>query len=252
MTARILLYDIECKPIKANVWGLRDQTIAINQIDEDPAVIGVGAMWLGEKRAKFYGLDQLSRTEMLTRAHELMEEADLAVGFNSQGFDAPWLYAEFAKEGMLPPSPVKHVDLYRVARRNFRLPSYKLQYVSQWLGIGSKLDTGGFGLWTACMAGDPVAWKKMATYCKRDVELLAPLYLRLRPWISNHPNLALYEATAGAPSCPNCKSVKLQRRGWAVTTTRRYQRLQCQACGAWTQDAHADKEVTASQKGVVR
>ena len=54
MPARILFYDIECKPLTVHTWGLRDQFIAINQIKEDPAVIGVGAMWLGDKRAKFY------------------------------------------------------------------------------------------------------------------------------------------------------------------------------------------------------
>ena len=82
MPARILFYDIECKPLTVHAWGLRDQFIAINQIKEDPAVIGVGAMWLGDKRAKFYGLDTLSREEMLTRAHELLDQADLAIGYN--------------------------------------------------------------------------------------------------------------------------------------------------------------------------
>ena len=252
MTARILFYDIECKPLTVHTWGLRDQFIAINQIKEDPAVIGVGAMWLGDKRAKFYGLDTLSREEMLTRAHELLDQADLAIGYNSQGFDAPWLHAEFAKEGMAPPSPFKHVDLFKAARKAFRLPSYKLQYVSGWLGVGSKIETGGFGLWERCMAGDEKAWRLMNRYCRQDVELLPALYHRLRPWISNHPNLALYGEGSDRPSCERCGSQNLHARGWAVTTTRRYQRYQCQACGGWTRDNTADADVKALTRGVQR
>jgi hypothetical protein len=66
----------------------------------------------------------------------------------------------------------------------------------------------------------------MAKYCRRDVELLGPLYLRLRPRIKNHPVLA-------DDGCTSCGSQSLQSRGFRRTKVARIERLQCTDCGTW-------------------
>src|SRR4051812_45525532 len=113
MTARVLYYDIETSPIVAHTWSLRDLNVGISQIVEDPRVIGFGTMWAGDRSAKFYSEFHQSRQEMLERLHAAFDEADIVVGYNSQGFDTPWVNGELAREGYLPPSPFKQVDLYR-------------------------------------------------------------------------------------------------------------------------------------------
>jgi len=188
MSARILLLDIETAPITAHVWGLRDQFVSLNQIRSQPRVIGFGAKWYGEKGAvKFYSEyhgdrpgTEAKHHDMVAKAWELLNDADLVVHYNGTSFDIPHLNSEFAQAGHSPPAPFKNIDLYRVARRAFRLPSYKLEYVSRWLGIGGKLPHTGHQLWVDCLEGDDAqkakAWKLMARYCKQDVALLGPLY----------------------------------------------------------------------------
>ena len=83
-------------------------------------------------------------------------------------------------------------------------------------------------------------WRKMVKYNKRDVSLLEKVYIKMRPWINNHPNLNLINDTKEL--CPNCGG-HLQKRGFAITRVAKHQRFQCQSCGAWSQKP---------MKGIVR
>ena len=130
---------------------------------------------------------------------------------------------------MKPPSPYKQIDLLKTMRRA-RIASRKLDYVAQRFGIGRKTEHKGMPLWTACMNGDAQAWKLMEKYNRQDVHLLEELYEVVRPWIPHHPNHNNYGETH---VCPKCGGEKHQRRGYAVTTTRRYARFQCLGCGSW-------------------
>ena len=259
MTARVLLADIETAPITAHVWGLRDQNIGLNQVIEGDRMIGFGAKWYDRPKStvKFYSEYHNTADEMVERAHELLDLADIVVHFNGKRFDTPWFNTEFARRGMKPPSPFKQIDLYQVVRKNFRFPSYKLAHVSKFFLNDTKVAHTGHQMWVDCLLGDEEtrrkAWNLMAKYCKQDVALLGPLLDELRPWVGTaFPNLALYGQGSARPSCPACGSENLQARGWAVSTTRRYRRFQCQVCGSWTRDTAADKDVQAKSQAVVR
>lgn len=260
MSAKLLYLDIECSPLVVHSWSLRDLHIGLNQIVEDPRMIGVGLMWEGERKSTFYSEFHHGRREMLEVVHAALDEADLVAGYNSQGFDVPWINGELAREGFLPPSPHKNIDLYRIAKKHFRFPSHKLQYVSTALGLPGKHETGGHSLWVKCMEGDAAAWAKMERYCNRDVTLLPKLLNKLRPW-ANGLNFSLYEEPEIDPEtgkpvaqymCPGCVSPNVQRRGWAVKQTRRYRRYQCQACGLWSTDTSADAEMKVGLIGEAR
>lgn len=118
----------------------------------------------------------------------------------------------------------------RVVKRVFRFESNRLDYVCQALGLGAKEKHEGFELWVKCMEGDPSAWKRMERYNRGDVKLLQRLYNTLRPWIEKHPNVGAYRDVA---CCPKCGSEKFQSRGYAVASTRKYRRYQCNGCGGW-------------------
>jgi uncharacterized protein len=239
---RILYADIETAPTVADVWSLRDLSVGINQIKVHPRTIGVGYMWAGDKRPKFVSEYHHGHAEMVTTVRELLDQADAMCGYNSQGFDAKHLNAEFVEAGLTPPSPYKHLDLYRVVRANFRWPSFKLQYVSQRLDIGSKVTTGGHSLWTDCLGDDEErkrkAWALMSRYCRQDVALLPLLHERLKPWLTGAMNMAVYDPDGGN-ACQKCGSTNLESRGTAYTAQRAYPQFRCNDCGGWTRDSRS-------------
>lgn len=245
MTARVLFLDIETAPTVADVWSLRDLSVGINQIKVQPRTIGFGYRWSDSKRkAQFVSEYHNGHAEMVETARNLLDEADAMCGYNSQGFDAKHLNAEFVVAGLTPPSPYKHIDLYKVVRANFRLPSYKLQYVLQRLDLGSKLSHTGHQMWTDCLQPDEglseegiarkrKAWTLMSRYCRQDVDVLPALREALLPWMGGPFNAGNYAKVAGQ-HCPSCGSDNVQSRGVQVTTTLTYARFQCQSCGRWS------------------
>lgn len=236
---RTLLLDIETSPNLVHAWGLFNQNIGLSQLVESSRMMCFSAKWLGDRKPTFYNDQRLvdldaAGPEMVFAAHDLMNEADVIVHYNGNSFDIPILHSEFVRCNLTPPSPSKHVDLYRVIKKYFRFPSGKLAYVSKALGLEGKLKTSGHELWTRCLEGDPKAWAHMRRYNMRDVALLEDLYKRLLPWISNHPSVALFNGTDG---CPNCGSDDLRREGFSYTLAGKYQRYQCRGCSAWSRAA---------------
>lgn len=179
---KILLLDIETTPMQVYAWGLWDQNISIDQIIKTTEMLCFGARWLGEKKVVFKSVHHDGKQAMLEELHKLMSEADLLVGWNSAAFDHKHINREFLEAGMVPPSPVKDLDLMSVTKANFLFPSNKLDYVAQKLGVGAKVKHSGFSLWIKCMEGDEKAWAEMKKYQIQDVNLLVDLYDKLLPW----------------------------------------------------------------------
>lgn len=240
---RILILDIETAPNLAHVWGLFNQNIGVNQIQQSSHVLCWAAKWYDQDEVFFGSIHTAKPKAMLRAVHKLMDEADAIVHYNGTRFDIPTLNKEFIIHNMLPPSGFKNIDLLRTSRSQFRFPSNKLDYVSKALGIGSKVKHAGHELWTQCMAGNAEAWGRMQEYNEGDVLLTERLYKRYLPWIKNHPNQGIY-SRAGVPVCPNCGGAKLQRRGYSRTQVNIFARYQCKGCGAWSQEpvSETDKD----------
>lgn len=240
--AKILLHDIETSPIIGYTWGLYEQNVI--EIIEDWQVLCVAYKWLGETETHMISQDELpmyrpgvnSDFMVVAKLQKLFDEADIVVGHNSDTFDNKKLQARMMIHGLNPPSPYMQIDTKKVAKRYGAFTSNKLADLAKDLGIARKGETGGFETWKGCMAGDPKAWAKMKEYNKQDVVVLEELYLRLRPWITNHPNLGLIDR--GDPdSCENCSGTSLNKRGTRYTNRRRYHRLRCNSCGHWQKGA---------------
>lgn len=258
MTARVLYLDIETAPTVADIWSLRDLSVGLNQIKVHPRVIGFGYMWQGEKRPRFTSEYHHSHQEMVEKAHALLDEADAMCGYNSAGFDAKHLNAEFVEAGLTPPSPYKHLDLYRTVKANFRWPSYKLQYVLQRLELGSKLSHTGHSMWTDCLGDDEErkakAWNLMRRYCIQDVAVLPDLHERLLPWLGNQFSPALYNE-GDEPACQKCgKTEFVGPKGTAYTAQGAFPQIYCWpergGCGGWTRLTRAEKRISTA--GVAR
>lgn len=233
----ILFLDIETAPLLADVWGLFDQNVGLNQIRDPGGLLCYSAKWRGNDEMYFHSDHHSGRPVMVEVAHRLLDQADVVVTWNGARFDVPHLNREFLEMGLKPPSPFKQVDLYRAVRRVFKFPSNKLQYVSTALGLDGKVEHEGHLLWVKCMMGDEDAWRRMQEYNRQDVILLEQLYDRLLPWIPNHPSMALDH---DGECCPKCSSTRLQKRGTAQTLQSSFQRYQCQDCGGWFRSTKRD------------
>jgi DNA polymerase elongation subunit (family B) len=229
---KVLVLDIETSPNVAHVWGLWDQTVSLSQLQETSNVISFSAKWLGSKKTEFYSVHHDGKERMLSKAYQLLTEADVVIHYNGSDFDLPHLRREFLLAGMPPPSPVAEVDLLKVVRGRFKFVSNKLEHISKSLKIGQKVKHAGHELWVKCMAGDKKAWATMRKYNMQDVVLTEKVYKRLLPWISNHPHLGVYNE--GKDCCQRCGGTQLQRRGFYRTTTSTFQRYQCSKCGSWS------------------
>lgn len=234
---RILTIDIENRPNLGYVWGLFDQNVGLSQLVEVAETFSFAAKWYGSKEVFFYSTYHDGKKAMLEAAHALLSEADVVIGFNSKNFDMKHLNREFILAGMEPPSPYKNVDLMHVVKANFKFTSNKLDHVVQQLGLGAKTSHQGFQLWVDCMNGKEKAWALMKKYNKQDVVITEKLYDRLRPWISAHPPVSLYNGVdQDKDTCPNCGSDDLKPQGFAYTTVSKFQRYQC-ICGKWSRSA---------------
>ena len=84
-------------------------------------------------------------------------------------------------------------------------------------------------MWKKCLKGDLKSWKLMVKYCRGDISLLEGVYLRLRPYISRHPNIVI---EGDEIRCPSCSSTNVVKNGFSYTGTAKYQRLKCNDCGS--------------------
>jgi len=228
---KVLFLDIETAPNLVYAWGLYDQDISINQVVEPGYTLCWAAKWEGKKEIMFSSIKG-GEQKMIRQMWNLLDEADVVVHYNGKKFDIPTLNREFIRLGFVPPTTYKEIDLYRVVRSQFRFTSNKLDFVSQQLGIGAKLQHKGMELWRDCMAGDKKAWKLMERYNKQDVKLLGPLYTKLQPWVKGHPNRGLWIENLDKIVCRNCGSDHVQKRGLERTSVVIYQRYKCMDCGA--------------------
>lgn len=232
-TARVLVWDIETRPATATVFQLRgNDWISPDKLVDHGGVMGIAARWDGDPnimwRAEWH---QGGHEGMVRWIWDLLDEADVDVGYNQVGFDWKHINREFVVAGLPRPRPTRSIDLLRVARKRFKFLSNKLDYVAEQIGVGRKHDTGGYGLWKGCMEGDPDARHLMGTYAKQDVRLTTDAYHRLTPWLDGTANLALWSGQDIA--CHACGSTNLTEAGWTPTAQTTYRIYRCE-CGALT------------------
>jgi hypothetical protein len=240
MRPKILLLDLETAPNLGWFWDMWETNpigIKVNW-----HLLSFSHKWLGEKKIHTHALPDFEGykknpdddKQLVQALWLLMDEADIIIAHNADKFDIKKSNARFIFHKLKPPSPYKTIDTLKVARKHFKFDSNRLNDLGKYLGVGSKLPHTGAHLWLGCMAGDKKAWAVMRKYNEKDIELLEEVYLELRPWMTNHPNLNVYDEVAGA--CPSCQSKKIEKRGFSVTILGKKQRYHCLSpkCGAWS------------------
>lgn len=246
----ITLLDIETSPITAYTWGTYQQNTL--KVLEPSKIISCAWKELGVPKIncksiadyKAYKPGKLDDKKLIEEVWTVLDKSDVVIAHHGDAFDIKKLNARFVANGLDAPSFYKTIDTKKVASRYFRFDGNSLNALGGYLEIGKKVENGGFDLWVRCIAGDPKAWALMKEYNVGDVALLEQVYLKLRPFMENHPNLNVIGDIHDIHSCPVCLSHDLTKRGFSVTRTGRKQRFQCNDCGSWSSGPYQRSKIT--------
>ena len=249
---KILFFDVENLPNIVNTFTLYKTSIPHTNIIENQSIISIAWKWGGQKKIYCSSIiDDMNRFKKnvyddfipVKRFHEILNTADSYVlcGHNSRNFDLKKLNTAFIKHGLEPTQERQMIDTLTSAWRYFRFDSNRLDYLARFLKVGEKLETGGYQLWLNILQSKypEIGHKKdlqlsidsvkaMCRYNKVDVAITEKCYEKLKPFINNHPNYALYIKEQLV--CIKCGSTDIVKAGWRYMKSHRYQRYACKDC----------------------
>ena len=242
---KILLFDIETSPNVSYNWGFWKQNIQHQQIVYPWIIISWAGKWLYEsecfgdvltvKEAKGHSDERICKSLL-----KAFNDADIIIAHNGKKFDDKRSKTRFFINKLDPPSSYQMIDTLEQYRKEFVMPSNRLDYLMGLLYDDSKLSTE-FALWPKCLnwfgketkESQQEALDYMFKYNKKDVYGLEDIYLEVRPWIKNHPNLGLYMDTKERVCC-NCGSADIYEDPNSLYTTgvNQFVTMRCNNCGA--------------------
>jgi hypothetical protein len=218
---------------------------------QDWSVLCWGAKWLFEQ--EIFG-QTVTPKESMERKDEsilgemwnLIDQADIIVTQNGIQFDLKKLNSRFLLAGYNPPSKYLNVDTLKVSREVFGWSYNRLDFLGAKFGIGKKSDME-LEDWIRCSEGSQEHLTKMFDYCKRDVApLLEDVYLRMLPWIPNHPNLNIYTSN-DKNVCTHCESSDLQWGEKYPTPQGMWNGWRCNSCGAIGRGKGKEHKIKSAQ-----
>lgn len=212
---KVLLFDIETSPLSAYVFqkSVWRTNVTDEQVISEWYMLCWSAKWLYDDSimtARLTGKEAMDENDSrITKGlWDLFDEAHIVIAHNGDGFDVPNMNTRFIINNLLPPSPYKTIDTKAIATAQFGFTHNSLNALARIFGFDAKKDTD-FDLWKRCRNGDEQALAYMQEYNIGDVVLLEKVYLKLRPWIRNHPNIGLY-LDNNESVCPNCGSPNIK------------------------------------------
>jgi hypothetical protein len=170
---------------------------------------------------------------------DLLDAAHVVIAQNGKKFDIRKLNTRFWKHKLHKPTSYKVIDTLTAVRSTFGLTYNNQDFIAKFIGAQEKLETN-FPLWAACDRGESEALKYMLDYNENDVRGLEEIYLDIREWIPNHPDLRLFQMSQ--EGCPVCLKNEYKEVGIYVANAKKYKEYRCSVCGSIWHDANAIKE----------
>lgn len=242
---KILLLDLESAPTTCYSWRMWKANIGQDMIIEGGYMISCAMKWLGEDEIFYYENRKHDDTYLTLKVLEMLEQADYVVAHNAEKFDVPYIKYRAVVNQLPPPSPFKVIDTLRIARKEFLFSRNTLANLAIELGVEAKFEHSefsGFKLWKECLNGNDEAWKVMKHYNIQDVSTLEQVYLKLRPWSKEHPNVTV-EAESTEFHCPKCGSGNIHLRGYTYSNSSKYHKYVCRDCGGWSRTRYTDNSL---------
>jgi DNA polymerase elongation subunit (family B) len=237
---KVLYVDIETSYAVGTFWGSRMWKTDILDVIQESMPIMVGYMWEGDKKARSFclkdfkgykpGLFNIDDKALAERTRDLLNEADVVVGQNSQSFDVRMLMARFWHHRIPAPDGFDQEDTKIRAKKTFYLASYKLKHMAKFAGVKQKTDPGGIRAWDDVIKHG-TGWENMSKYCRNDVETTRELFLSMRGYVKSKVIANLF--TRKPYHCPNvtCMARDYQKAGRRATKTGWKQKFVCMVCG---------------------
>ena len=203
---KIMVYDIETSRVSAKVWWTGKQYIGHDKLSSEAKIISIAWKWIGDDKVYSLTWDKNHcDKEMLTKFLKEYNKASMVIGQNNNSFDNKWINTRAAKHNLHVTRFVKSYDIYRMAKRYFRLPSYSMAYMAKYFGLTLKQSHEGIHMWEMIECGTPEQQKeyleKMVSYNKGDIVTTEELYLTLKTYFGTITNKAV---SLGLPkwACP--------------------------------------------------
>ncbi len=233
--AKILVFDIETAPNKAWVWGKWKQNINDDAYTSDWFILTWSAKWLFDDKvysAKLTSKEAKNQDDyrICKSLFRMIDEADILIGHNIKKFDCKKINTRFLLHELGSPSSYLMIDTLQHARKQFSFNSNKLDYIAQQLGVGKKVEHSGFKMWLECLDGNEEALNQMQKYNDGDIMINEEVYIKLRPFIKPHPNVALFVDT-NTFICPTCESKHIKPVSEYSTYANIYTEFKCDDCG---------------------
>jgi hypothetical protein len=225
-----LYWDIETTPNIGYFWksGWRER-ISPEAILEERRIICISYKFEHEEVKTLTWKDGCDK-KLVKDFVKIANTADILIAHNGDRFDLPWFRTRCIFHGVeFPPKPTT-IDTLKRARGNFNFNSNKLDYIAKFLGVGKKMETGGFDLWKDVMNGDNKALKKMVQYCERDVEILQKVHDKLAPHVPHTGHEGVMQGR-DKWTCPHCggNHITMHRKRTTATGVEKYQ-MKCSSC----------------------
>lgn len=243
---KILVYDIETCPMIVSTFDLFPRKpIPYQGIKQLSYILCASWKWLGEKKVYAAQVDpgpNPGDKGVVAALAGVIDSSDAVVAHYGDEFDIKVLRARLAYHGLDPTFPTKQIDTYKIAKSKLKLPSYRLDFLGEYFGVGRKIVTPG-GLWEKCLEGDAKALKKMVEYNKGDVELLESVYLKLAPFAGDSAKPFPNKVDSAKDPCPSCNVVALKHEKYKKISGGFRAQYQCKECGSWCSNRHMVKEI---------
>jgi uncharacterized protein YprB with RNaseH-like and TPR domain len=211
---KIMVYDIETSRIEATVWWTGKQYINHKQLKTEAKIISIAWKWMGEDKVKHLTWDKNHcDKEMLVAFLKEYNKASMVIGQNNNSFDNKWINTRAAKHKLRVDRYVKSFDIYRMAKRYFRIPSFSMAYMAEYFGLTLKQSHEGIHMWDMIEYGNAKEQKeylkKMVDYNKGDIVTTEELYMTLKPYFGSVTNIAVKK---GLPkwACPVSGSTDIE------------------------------------------
>ena len=237
---KILFYDVETTPLKAYIWRCGKQHVNQSQLitgSNAYDIICIGYQWADNKKAEIldWGYEKQNSKQMIKSFTKMCDEADIIIGKNNKRFDDKHINTQRLIHGLdgRPDLLSKVDDLESQMRKHFYLPSNTLDYFSNMLNFGGK-NPVQFQDWINIVEKKKIegkkSYKKMLTYCKKDVEDTVNIWKYCEKHMSPKLNRAAYKENI---CCVTCGSVNIIRNGTRQAGLTTYQHYYCKSHGGY-------------------
>lgn len=230
---KILIFDLEVSTKIVHTYQMYDVNHSPDHVIQDFYILSFAAKWYGSDEVIYMDVRNAkpknNDLSLLKRLHDLLDEADFAVGHNMKSFDMKTIKARFIQCDLPPIREIPVIDTLLIARKHFKFTSNKLSELAKYLKCKNEKDSHGefpgISLFTEAMKGNKKAFESMEHYCKMDVVVTEQIFVKLAPWEKSINFQAFYHEAV----C-SCGNKQFYKNGLKYQKSGIFQIYRCSSC----------------------